>query len=141
KYIIQPGAETLFADMLGRGQTLPGGCAFGDGEIERTSVLVTYTCPGGSVVLQLLHPELAPPGGVRTKRFAVTVNSGRPPDGFVDAVAERIRAHEAGFEWATPAGAGTQTRRWELPIVAGTAVAILVFWGLRRLLAGRRHQE
>src|SRR5215510_2784137 len=62
KYIIQPGAEALFADMLGQGQTLPGGCAFSGGQIERTSVLATYTCRGGSVVLQLLHPEIAPPG-------------------------------------------------------------------------------
>src|SRR2546422_9753986 len=69
RYVILPGAEPMFADMLGSGQTLPGGCTVGDAEIERTSVLATYTCGGGQVVLQLLHPEIAPPGGVRTQRF------------------------------------------------------------------------
>src|SRR5262245_28198660 len=82
QYVIKPGAEPLLADMLGSGQTLPGGCTLGDGQIERTSVLATYTCGGEKVVLQLLHPELAPSGGVRTRRFAVTVKSGTPPGGL-----------------------------------------------------------
>ena len=43
RYCIEPGAEALFAEMLGRGQTLPGGCLFSDGKIERFSVLVNYT--------------------------------------------------------------------------------------------------
>ena len=138
RYVIQPGAEPLFADMLGSGQTLPGGCTLSDGQIERTSVLATYTCGGGQVVLQLLHPEIAPPGGVRTQRFAVTMKSGGPPAGLVEAVAERIRAREAAFEWKSLGRGGARTMRRAVPVAAGAAVTSLVFWALRRLAARRR---
>ena len=138
QYVIQPGAEPLFADLLGSGQTLPGGCTLSNGEIERTSVLATYSCGGGNVVLQLLHPEIAPSGGVRTRRFAIVVKSGTPPAGFVDAVADRIRAREAAFEWTDLGRRGTQTMRWLVPLAAGAVVAILVFWALRRLTVRRR---
>jgi hypothetical protein len=148
KYVILPGAEPLFSDMLGSGQALPGGCTFSNGQIGRTSVLATYTCGGGHVVLQLLHPEIALPGGVRTQRFAITVKSGAPPAGLVETIADRIRAREAAFEWTVaPAferrsqrslgGGGTQTMRWAVPVAAGAAVTILVFWALRRLAARR----
>ena len=139
RYVIEPGAEPLFADMLGSRQTLPGGCTLGDGQIERTSVLVTYACGGGQVVLQLVHPESARPGDVRTRRFAITVKSGTPPDGLVSAIAERIRAREAAFEWKR-LGGGAQRMRWAVPVAAGAAAAILVFWALRRL-AGRRRRS
>ena len=143
QYVIQPGAEPLFADMLGSGQTLPGGCTLSDGQIERTEVLATYTCGGGQVVLQLLHPEIAHTGGVRTQRFAVTVKSGAPPAGLVDAVADRIRAREAAFEWKRIGAGGehtmrgAQTTRWVVVVAAAAAVAV-VFWALRRLTARRR---
>src|SRR5262249_30358102 len=95
RYVITPGAGPPVGDMLGSDVTLPGGCTFQDGKIERTSVLATYECGGGPVVLQLFHPEAAPRGSVRTQRFAIAVKSGTPPGGLVDAVAERIRAREA----------------------------------------------
>jgi hypothetical protein len=138
RYAIQSGAEPLFADMLGRGQTLPGGCTFSDGKIERTSVLATYTGGDGHVALQLLHPAIAPSGGVRTQRFAITVKSGAPPAGLVEAVADRIRAREVAFEWTEVGGRGTQTRRWPVPVAAGAVAAILAFWALRRLAASKR---
>jgi hypothetical protein len=137
RYVIRPGAEKLFGDMLGMGRTLPGGCALSEGQIDRTSVVATYTCGGRPVVLQLLHPELAPAGGVRTQRFVVTVKSGAPPDGLVDAVAERVRAGETAFEWAN-AGGSTQRFRWAAPVAAGAAVAILALVALRRLASRRR---
>src|SRR5690349_18946827 len=89
RYGIEPGAEQLLATMLGSGETLSGGCKLDDGQIQRTAVVATYVCSGGNVVLQLDHPDVAPPGGVRTGRFAITVKSGTPPSGLVDAVAER----------------------------------------------------
>src|ERR1051325_261093 len=137
QYVIPPGAEPLFSDMLGSGLTLPGGCTFSDGQIERTSVLATYTCGGGQVLLQLLHPGIALPGGVRTQRFAITVKSGAPPAGLVEAVADHIRAREAAFEWTVApdfdrtnpspgglGGRGTQTMLLAL-VAAGAAVAML----------------
>jgi hypothetical protein len=140
RYVIEPGAEALFADMLGSGQTLPGGCTLRDGQIERTSVLAIYTCGGGEAVLQLHHPEMAPRGGGRTQRFAVTVKSGAPPTGLVDAVAERIRAREAAFEWKSVGGnspGGAQTMRWSVLIAGAVVAAIVGFWALRRLAARR----
>lgn len=136
RYVIEPGAEALFADMLGSGQTLPGGCTFRRGQIERTSVLATYTCGGGEVVLQLSHPELAPGGGVQTQRFAMTTKSGTPPAGFVDAVAERIRAREAGFAWKSVGGGSSGG--WTARIAAGVVLLMLAFWAFRRLAARRR---
>lgn len=132
RYGIEPGAEQLLAAMLGSGETLSGGCKLADGRIERTAVVATYTCSGGEVVLQLDHPDVAPPGGVRTERFAIAVKSGTPPAGFVDAVAERIRAREGTFQWKTLGGA-TQQRHWVLPAVAAAAAAVLLVWALRRL--------
>src|SRR5262245_34482470 len=99
RYAIEPGAETLFAEMLGQGQTLPGSCTLGDGKIDRTSVVATYTCADGQVVLQLLHPTSTPAEAVRTQRLGIAVKSGTPPAGLVEAIADRIRAREAGFEW------------------------------------------
>src|SRR5512132_3082770 len=61
-YAIGPGQESLFSDMLGSGQTLPGGCTMGDGRIDRSSVVVTYDCGSGQVVLRLVHPADAPGG-------------------------------------------------------------------------------
>jgi hypothetical protein len=138
KYVIQPGVEPLFGEMLGIGQTLPGGCTLSDGQIERTAVLATYACGGGQVVLQLLHPGIAPRDAVRTQRFAVTVKRGAPPAGLIDAVAERIRAREAAFEWTSVDGDGAQAMHWSVRVGAGVAIAVLVFWALRRVAARRR---
>ena len=143
QYVIQPGAESLFADMLGRGQPLPSGCTLSDGKIQSTAVVATYSCGGAQVVLQLLHPDSAQPGGVRTQRFAVTVTSGAPPAGLVDAVADRIRAREAAFEWKRIEAGGAHTvpeghpMRWAVLIAVAAAVAI-VSWALRRRAARSR---
>jgi hypothetical protein len=132
-YAIEAGTEQLFAAMLGSGETLAGGCKLGEGQIERTAVVATYTCSGGDVVLQLEHPDVATSGGVRTTRFVITVKSGTPPAGLVDAIAERIRTREEGFQWKALEGA-PQRRRWVVPAVAATAAAIVVLWILRRLM-------
>jgi hypothetical protein len=139
RYAILPGAESLFADMVGRGETLPGGCTFTDGKIERTSVLATYTCGDRHVVLQLRHPASAPSGGMRTERFAITVEDGAPPAGLVEAVADRVRAREAAFEWTEVGGPRTQARRWPILIAVGSLAAILALWARRRRVARRKH--
>ena len=135
QYGIEPGAEQLIGAMLGSGETLPGGCKLDDGRIERTAVVATYACSGGNVVLELDHPEVAPAGGPRTERFAITVKSGTPPGGLLDAVTARIRAREGSFQWKSLA-AGTKQRHWFVPAVAAAAVAVLLIWALR--LAWRR---
>jgi hypothetical protein len=149
RYVLPASAEPLLSDMLGNEQALPGGCTFSNGSIERTFVLATYACGDGQVVLQLLHPEVAPRGGVRTQRFALTVKSGTPPAGFVEAIGDRIRAREAAFEWTVaPAyaagkrgGSGTRTGLLAISLAAGIATAVFVVWALRRLLVRRRSAD
>ena len=131
RYAIQPGAEALFAEMLGKGETLPGGCTLSDGKIDRTAVLATYTCGDGQVALQLVHPASAPSGAVGTQRFAVTVERGTAPAGFVDAVTEKIRARETAFAWSVVGGGDRAATRWPVWVAAG-AVLGLVLWALRR---------
>lgn len=133
RYGIEPAAEQLIGDMLGGAEALPGGCKLDDGQIARTTVVATYKCSDGNVVLRLDHPDVAPPGGIRTERFAITVQSGTPSAGFVDAVAERIRAREKDFQWKTLT-TGTSPRHWVVPAIAATAVAVLVIWALRLAL-------
>jgi hypothetical protein len=148
QYVIPPGSEPLFSDMLGGGSTLPGECTLGNGAIERTRVVATYKCGGGEVMLQLVHPETARADAVRTQRFAVVVASGAPPAGLVGAVADRVRARESAFEWTAAPDFGKVTQgsddgdtqtRWHLAVAAAVAaVAIVLLWALRRLPARRR---
>jgi hypothetical protein len=138
RYAIKPGAETLLGDMLGKGETLAGGCTLTEAKLERTSVLPTYTCGDQQVVLQLVHPASAPSRAVRTNRFAVSVQSGTPPAGLVEAIADRIRAREATFEWAEvgdtrpPSETARTSGGWLLPLVGTAAAALLLLWALRR---------
>lgn len=135
RHAIEAGSETLLGEMLGKGEDLPGGCKLTDGKIERTSVLATYGCGAGDVVLQLRHPDDAPAGGARTERFAVDVKSGTAPAGLVDAIADRIRAREKTFTW-TDVGNGRAeqanglTRR--LLALAAAIAAFLVYRAFRR---------
>jgi len=143
RFAIAPGTEALFGDLLGKGETLPGGCTLSDGEIQRTSVLATYTCGEAKVVLELLHPTSAPSGGARTERFAIGVKSGTPPSGLVEAVADRIRAREAGFQWVEvgggrgPIAEGAAAHRRKLLFAGAAVAAIVVLWVLRRRAARR----
>ncbi len=139
RYVIQPGAEPLFAEMLGQGETLPGGCTLSDGKIERTSVLATYTCGDAQIVLHLIHPASAPVGAVGTQRLAVTVASGTPPAGLVEAVADRIRVHGSAFEWTEVGMRSSPARRW--PFAVGAVVAMLAFWAWRRRAARRKRSD
>lgn len=125
QHAIGPSAEPLISQMLGRGEALPGGCAFASGRIERTYVLATYTCGADPIELRFLHPEAAPPGSVRTKAFAIAVTAGTPPGGLVEAIADRVRAREATFEW-TSVGGRDPYPSWGIGSVTAVVVAILV---------------
>src|SRR5512139_238259 len=131
QFVIPPGMEPLFADMLGSGQSLPGGCQFSDGQIERTIVLATYICQDGQVVLQLRHPDVAPAGGVRTQSFALSVKSGAPPQELTDAVAERIRARERAFTWKTIGGGAAPAIRTCLATAGASLIGAVLIWVVR----------
>lgn len=125
QYAIGPSSEPLISEMLGRGEALPGGCAFASGRIERTYVLAAYTCGADQIEVRFLHPEGAPPGSVRTKAFAIAVTAGTPPSGLVEAIADRVRAREGTFEW-TSVGGRDPYPSWGMGTVAAVVAAILV---------------
>jgi hypothetical protein len=97
--VIPAGQEELLLSMLGRGASLPDGCALADGRVEYRTVKATYACPLGEVVVELSHPVGAPETATRTDRFAVIIDSGSPPESLVDALATSVRAQESAFEW------------------------------------------
>jgi hypothetical protein len=133
---IPPGQEALLADMLGKGASLPGGCAWTGASIDRTRVAATYGCSAGKASLELVHPSRAQgAGGARTAKFAVIPKDGPPPAELVEAVAARIREREAGFRWAEvqpPPSDADRRRMWtfaaELAAVVAAAVGLSSLW-------------
>ena len=97
--IIAAGQDELLAEMLGRGQTLAGECVFAGGQADGRAIHVTYECAGRKVVLELQHPSRVSNPEARTAQFAITLQSGLPPDGFLAALAARVRSREDRFEW------------------------------------------
>jgi len=102
--VIAPGQEDLLAEMLGRGAQLPGGCAFAGGQVEDVLARSTYQCPDGAVVVELRHPRQAGDTSARTEQFAITVTAGSPPADLLATLADRIRAREPQFIWASASG-------------------------------------
>jgi hypothetical protein len=96
---IPPGQEELFAAMLGRGATLPEGCAFATGQIERTLVRGVYTCSGERIVVELRHPSAAPADAARTAKIAIVTTEGAPPAALLASLRERVREREGAFAW------------------------------------------
>lgn len=100
--VIAPDQDDLLADMLARGETLADGCRLTKGLAESRTVRATYACPWGEVVLTLRHPGRAGQNAVQTDQFAIEIEHGSPPESVVAALASRVRAREAAFEWAAP---------------------------------------
>jgi hypothetical protein len=97
--VVPPGQEEILSDILGRGVELPGTCKFAGAEADASVIRSTYACPKGAVVFELRHPTEAGSGATKTSEFAVTLKSGSPPAGLVDALASHIRSREAAFTW------------------------------------------
>jgi len=134
--VIPPGQEEILAEMLGKGATLPGGCSFADGRIQHTVIEATYVCPSGDVVVELSHPDVAPPSSQTTDRFALTVTRGAAPDGLTEALLASIRAGEGAFEWlhiAPEASAETASLAWL--IGAALVLVVALTWVLRRRIS------
>jgi MYXO-CTERM domain-containing protein len=141
EHVIPPGQEALLAEMLGRGAALPGQCEFAGGQVDRQVVVGTYKCPGGEVVIELRHPNTAPPDQPRSEQFAVVVRSGAAPAELTTSLVERVRDREGDFEWASTgaqsAPAAPSSRSY--PVVAAVlAVALLVWLRRRRRSAAQR---
>jgi hypothetical protein len=154
EHVISPEQQELLADMLGRGVMLAG-CQMGNGEVDRKVVNVVYACPSGEVAVQLVHPSQAPSDATETDHFAITLQSGTPPEELLPALASRIRSKEAGFEWTLVGGAdpssglfsrsdddtrrsGSMSVSWVRLGVAGLLGIGVMWWILRRLAARKK---
>jgi len=141
--VIPAGQEEIIADALGRGAELPGSCSFTGGSIDRSVVRATYTCAAGQLVVELHHPTAAPSAATHTARFAISVSSGAAPGGFIDALAQRLRAREADFRWQE-----IPRRSWldvvllssfiGFPLITAGLAAIIAVRGVRQR---RRHPD
>jgi hypothetical protein len=130
--VLAPGQEQLFAEMLGRGETLPGACTFASGQIESALVRGTYQCAGSGLVVELRQSRHDDGAAAVTERFALAIAAGTAPAGLIDALAARIRARESAVVWTPPGGdAGAQARaafvvlRFD-PLLIQIAWAILI---------------
>jgi len=138
EYVIPPGQEAVLGTILGSGTALPGGCKLDTGNIEKTTVKATYTCPGGDVVFELSHPSAAAGDAARTEKFALRIASGTPPPDLQTAVLSRIREHENDFRWTatrpTPSGQPESAAGLSgtLVVVLVVALALLTLRLLRR---------
>jgi hypothetical protein len=103
---IAPGQEPLLARMLGRGETLPGGCRLAGAAVEKSVVVARYDCASGPAAVELRHRDAALAPRAVTRRFALVDASRGPPapDGLVAAVADRVRALEAEWRWGGEGG-------------------------------------
>ncbi len=134
--VIPAGQEERLAEMLGKGVVLAGDCTFSGGRVERRLVRATYTCGTGEIAIRLEHPSTAPSGALQTEQFAVSVASGTPPDGFLEALRAHIRARETGFEWKWIGSSGSSSSSaWliaAVALLAALAGLAWVLWSRRR---------
>ncbi len=88
---IPRGHEEEIAVMLGRGESLAGGCRWAGAEIGPSAVRARYTCGSGpAVALRLSLPGTGPAGAVAAGRFDVSVDD-PAHTALRDAVAARVR--------------------------------------------------
>jgi hypothetical protein len=99
------GQEELFADLLGRGAKLPGGCAWAGASIGAERVTSRYTCGAAQDPLEIAVLDRAggSPGAVLTAELAIEITRGPAPPGLVEAIADRARSRESKIAWTTPA--------------------------------------
>jgi hypothetical protein len=141
---IPPGQEELVGTMLGNGIALPGDCKLDSGNIEKTVIKATYTCPSGDVVLELTHPAATASDATRTEKFAVRVERGTPPADLQRVLLSRIREQEGQFRWTVyPARTPGAPQSREVPMLAGGVVlgvlviVALLLWRRRTAATGR----
>jgi hypothetical protein len=97
--IIAPSQRDVVAEMLGRGTVLPGGCQFAGVSEGDPEITAQYACATGRVVVGL--QAATDPAAPRTAHLAIAVRGGPAPAGFMETLADRVRAREANLEWQT----------------------------------------
>ena len=144
--VVPPGFESVLAEMIGRGAELPSSCKLTDAGIDRTHVRSRYDCPGGEVEIELRHPDAAPDGTRKTDKFALVVVEGTVPAPLEDALIDRIRAREEGFQWSwTPLPGDEEGNDYFALIGRALAtvslvllIAVILGWWLQRRVRGGR---
>lgn len=133
KPVVPPGQEELLADAFGKGVELPGQCRFSGGNINGATIVLTYDCANGRLELNATHPTLAEQAVVKSEKFALRVTAGTAAEGFLDALAARIREHEEPFQWALPKPkvAADSGHRSGILALAGTAAVGAVWLAFR----------
>ncbi|HYD49226.1 MAG TPA: hypothetical protein VEB21_12795 [Terriglobales bacterium] len=120
--VIPPGKENLLAEMLGMGVDLPGNCKFSGAQADYILIRSTYRCGNDDIDIELRHPDKVPASTSQTDSFAIVVTSGTAPPALVEALLERIRAREDGFEWSWVGGSAHSFS------FVQAAVAVAVLW-------------
>lgn len=135
--VIPPGQEDLLIDMLGKGVELPGPCKLSGAEAKQSVIRADYACPTGAITVELYHPDNAPAGATKTTQFAIVIPAGSPPPGFGDALVERVRAHEAPFQWKW-VGRSAVSQERKPPIVLLAVLAVVALVVVVRIVRRRR---
>lgn len=141
---LPPGQDDAFADMLGRGATLPDGCRWNGALIDRSFIISQYDCGGGILKLTLKHPSdiNAPNAIARTERF---VFFGEIPTALREALVTRVRAGEPAIKWdfthvQAPGVDKSVTAPfpWGLALIVALAVFAAMLAGLTTRWASKR---
>lgn len=88
EWILPPGQEATFEQVLG-GAPLPD-CTFATAKIEKSRLVATYTCKGGSQQLVLRHSSLSDGKGLQAGAFWLT-----PEGPLATALAVRLTSPQA----------------------------------------------
>ena len=105
--VVPPGQEGQLGKMVGVGSVVfPGTCRLSSATVVKSVVRLKYRCEGQTPPLELiLHPpEYAGPALSRTEKFVLSHaraegEAATLPEGFVDALTERIRQGESRWHW------------------------------------------
>ncbi len=100
--VLPAGQESLFSDMLGGSDSLPGGCRLAGANVSTRQVTARYQCAGtpGAVIVELHHPATAPPGSTRAGALSVYARTPEAkPLGLFDLVLGRVRRRASAVRW------------------------------------------
>lgn len=129
--VVPPGQERQLGLMVGVGKVVfPGVCQLDSATIVKSVIRLSYRCGGdrAPVKLMLHPPEHQGEALAKTEKFVLTrgpdsAAQGPLPGGFLEALTDRIRAHEARWHWMKVKGDHQAAQSHLLPTPPKTAAA------------------
>jgi hypothetical protein len=100
--VLPAGQESLFREMLGGSEPLPGGCRLAGASVTVRQVTGRYQCAGvpGVVIVELHHPATAPPGSTPAGALSVYARTAEAkPLGLFDLVFGRVQTRASAVRW------------------------------------------